>query len=267
MRVRLSQMKRLGLVFLFVWILSLVACTPTSVSEQPIPAYFTTYTDKAGLFSISYPPNWELGLSEMKGITQSLNDYWKGIKPERTPVEESAVVFFAGVPYNTGYNPNVSVLFIHAGEGKWKLEDFVEVLVQKGLMKDTEEYQIFSRNKAIVDGKEAIILEFEAKYPTMGKFHALDMYMRDGRMLIKVGCGVMPPKDFTDFKTDLYTIVRSLRILKGTSSAEAPGDSWGVTMLDVAIKGAITVLPLAIIAGLSVFILKLIERRKKKNLG
>ena len=187
----------------------------TPVSEASIPAHYTTYMDKAGLFSISYPPNWELGLSEIKGITQDLNDYWKGVKPERT-VQESTVIFFVGVQYETGYNPNVSIIVIPSDEGNWKLEDLVEAVVQEGLTKDTLEYQEFSRDKSIVDGKEAIFLEYEAEFPFLvdGKFHALDVYMRDDRMIIKVACGVMPPKDFNDFKTDLYTIVRSLRILK-----------------------------------------------------
>ena len=35
-----------------------------SMAEPPIPAYFTTYTDELGLFSISYPPEFDL-ISEL----------------------------------------------------------------------------------------------------------------------------------------------------------------------------------------------------------
>jgi hypothetical protein len=211
---------RVLLTVLLVSIILLAACGLPSaetitepVDETSIPVHFITYTDEAGLFSISYPPDWELGLSEIKGITQDLNDYWKGVKPELT-VQESTVVFFVGVTYKTGYNPNVSIHFIPSDGGTWKLEDLVEVAVQQGLMKDTQGYQEFSRDKSIVDGKEAIFLEYEVKYPLLGEWHALDMYIKDGRMLIKVASGVMPPKDFSDFETDLYNIVRSLRILE-----------------------------------------------------
>ena len=187
---------------------------PTSAVPEPaIPAHFTTYTDELGLFSISYPSEWELALSKIEGVTQDLNDYWKGTKPERT-VEESSVVFFAGVPYKTGYNPNVSIVVIPSDEGSWKLEDLVEAVVQQGLMKDGQEYREFSRYKSIVDGREAILLEYEVTYPALGNWHALEMYMRDGRMLIKVACSVLPPKNFSEYKADLYAIVRSLRILK-----------------------------------------------------
>jgi len=226
-------MKRILLISIILAAMLLSACAapapdpvntppPTSTPAEPItpqepaiPAHFTTYTDELDLFSISYPPDWELGLTEIKGITQNLNDYWKSVKPKRT-VKESSVVFFTGVPYDTGYNPNVSIIVIPSDEGTWKLEDLVEAVVQQGLMKDTQKYQEFSRDNSIVDGKEAIFLEYEATYPSLagGKFHALDMYMRDGRVIIKVACGVMPPKSFSDFETDLHAIVRSLRILK-----------------------------------------------------
>jgi predicted nucleic acid-binding Zn ribbon protein len=187
---------------------------PTPQELEPaIPAHFTTYTNELGLFSISYPSEWELALSKIEGVTQDLNDYWKGIKPERT-VEESSVVFFAGVPYKTGYNPNVFIVVIPSDEGSWKLEDLVEAVVQQGLMKDGQEYREFSRYKSIVDGKEAILLEYEVTYPALGNWRALEMYMRDGRMLIKVACSVLPPKNFSEYEADLYAIVRSLRILK-----------------------------------------------------
>ena len=207
-------MKGLVLAFLVVGFLLLGACAPTSVSESAIPAHFTTYTDKTGLFSISYPSKWELALSKIEGLTQDVEDYMKGIGSEGS-LAGGKVVFFAGVPYETGHNPNVSVVVTSSGEGKWKLEDLVEALVQQGYMKDAEEYHEFSRTKIVVDGREAIILDCEAKYPLVtAELRALTMYLRDNKLMWVVTCGVLPPKDFSDFETDLHAIVRSLRILK-----------------------------------------------------
>lgn len=126
---------------------------PTSTSESAVPAHFITYTDEAGFFSISYPPDWELALSEIEGLTQDVEAYLKDINSEGSS-EEGSVVFFAGVPCGTGYNPNVSIVIAPLGEGRWTLENLVEAVVQRGYMKDAEEYHEFSRIKTVVDGKE-----------------------------------------------------------------------------------------------------------------
>jgi len=207
-------MKRLILAILVIGVLLLSACAPARISEPPIPAHFTTYTDEAGLFSISYPPDWELALSKIEGLTQDVEDYLKGIKSEGS-LSGGKVVFFAGVPYETGHNPNVSVVVTPSGEGKWKLEDLVEAVVQRGYMEYAEEYHEFSRSKIVVDGKEAIILDYEAKYPLfLGELHALTMFLRDNKLVYVVTGIVLSPKDFSDFESDLHAIVRSLRILK-----------------------------------------------------
>ncbi len=207
-------MKHLILAILVIGVLLLSACAPAPTSEPPIPAHFTTYTDEAGLFSISYPPDWELALSKIEGLTQDVEDYLKGIKSEGS-LAGGKVVFFAGVPYETGHNPNVSVVVTPSGEGKWKLEDLVEAVVQRGFMKDAEEYNEFSRAKTVVDGREAIILDYEAKYPLfLGELHALTMFLRDNKLVYVVTGSVLSPKDFSDFESDLHAIVRSLRILK-----------------------------------------------------
>ena len=194
------------------------ASPPSSVEPAPlvelvIPAHFTTYTDEVGLFSISYPSDWELALSKIEGLTQDVEDYLKDIKSEGS-LAGGKVVFFAGVPCETGHNPNVSVVVTPSGEGKWKLEDLVEAVVQRGLMKDAEEYNEFSQTKIVVEGREAIILDSQAKYPLIGELRALTMYLRGNKLVWAITCGVMPPQEFSDFESDLHAIVRSLRILK-----------------------------------------------------
>ena len=189
--------------------------TPASspLSEPPIPAHYTTYTDEAGLFSISYPPGWELDFSVIEGITEDLEAYLKDIKSKGS-LTEAKLVFFAGVPWEKGHNPNVKVIVGPSGERKYNLEDLVEIAVEQGYKKDTEEYQEFSRTKTVVDGREAIILDFDAKYPLMDRSSGLIMFIRDDTHFWAITCGTMPPKDFSDFESDFHAIVKSLRILK-----------------------------------------------------
>ncbi len=201
------------LVVLAISVVLFGTCAPAEVSEPAIPAHFTTYTDETGLFSISYPPDWELAPSKVEVLTQDVEDYLKDIRSEGS-LAGGKVVFFAGIPYETGHNPNVSVFVTPSGEGKWKLEDLVEAVVQRGYMEDAEEYHEFSRTKIVVDGREAIILDCEAKYPLLGELHVLQIYVRDNKVVWGVTSGVLSPKDFSDFETDFHAIVRSLRILK-----------------------------------------------------
>ncbi len=178
-------------ILLLVLAMSVVlfdACAPARVSEPAIPAHFTTYTSE-GLFSISYPPDWELALSK----------------------EE---LFHAVVPNKAAA---VTVTVGTTEEGKWKLEDLVEAVFQRAYIDDAEEYHELSRTKATVDEREAIILDFEAKYPvSTAAMRMLIMLLRDrdNELVWTVYCGVMPSKDFSYFEPDFHAIVRSLRILK-----------------------------------------------------
>jgi len=199
-------MRRL-LVILIAGLFMLSACagpstTPALQPEPPIPSHFTTYTDKASLFSISYPSNWKLGLSLIEGNT----------------------IFAAGKPYQDGYNPNVSIVLLPykqtlllpyqpINESDWKLEDFVEVKVQEAIKYVSKECHEFSRTKIVVGGKDAILLDSESI--TLGMhIRSLKMYLRNDKLVWMVICGVLPANNFSDFETDFHAIVRSLRILK-----------------------------------------------------
>lgn len=179
------------------------ATTPVVSTFQPpsIPANFTTYTDKAGLFSISYPSKWALALSLIEGNT----------------------IFIAGQPYQDGYNPNVSILLLpykqslllpyQPTDSAWKLEDFVEVRVQEAIKFVSKEYYEYSRTKIVVGGSEAIVVDSEST--TLGmKIRGLKMYVRNGTQVWMVICGVLPATNFSDYEADFHAIVNSLRILK-----------------------------------------------------
>lgn len=216
-------MKGIFLSILVVGLLLLCACSPARISEPPIPAHFTTYTDESGLFSISYPPEWELALSKIEAMTHETEEYMRDIGSEGSLATGGKVIFFAGIPYQTGHNPNVSIMVAPAGGTRGTLEDLVEVAVRQGYMKDAEEYHEFSRTKIVVDGRGAIILDCEAKYPlTTAELRVLTMYLRDSKVsgnfltdnVWMVTAGVYPTNNFSDYEADLYAIVRSLRILK-----------------------------------------------------
>ena len=205
-------MKRIFLSILVVGLLLLGACAPTSVSESAIPAHFTTYTDEAGLFSISYPPDWELALSTLEEMENIAKDYGSSLDPD-IPLELS-LLFIAGVPTGLGYyDPSVNIWIQPLPAGINTLDEWVESEI-RGLKKYDTEYREFSRVKTIIGGKEAIILDSEGYTPRTGKFRCLQVFILTGKVKWIVTCGTVDLEQFDDFEDDLYAIVRSLRVLK-----------------------------------------------------
>ncbi len=206
------QIKRFSLLFLVIAFLSLGAFAQ---SELSIPTNFTTYTDEANFFSISYPENWEPAFSILESLKQETDNYLKGIDEEGYS-EKSNVVFLGGVPLDSGYyNPDITIAIFTEPlvDDNVKLEDVVEVLAHE-IKRISEEYREFSRTKTIIDGRQAILLDFEARNPNMPLVHCLIINMFIDKYLWTITCGVSPPLKFIDFKNDLYTIVKSFRVLK-----------------------------------------------------
>jgi len=204
------QIKRLSLLILVIAFLSLGVFAH---SESSIPTNFTTYTDEVNLFSISYPANWEPAFSKIESFKQETENYMKSID-EKGSFEKSNFVFIGGVPLDSGYyNPNISILIEPLGDDNVNLEDLVEPLVSE-YKRLSEEYREFFRTKTIIDGKQAIILDFEARLPNVALVHCLTMIMCIDNFLWITTCTISPPLNFYDFKDDIYAIVKSFKILK-----------------------------------------------------
>lgn len=204
------EIKKLSLLILVIAFLPLGVCAQ---SESSIPTNFTTYIDEINLFSISFPTDWVPAFSIIESLKQWTDNYMNSID-EKGSLEKSNIVFFGGVPLDSGhYNPNISILAEPLGDDNVKLEDMVEDLVRE-YKKVAEKYREFSRTKTIIDGRKAIILEFEARFPNLVLVHCLVMFTVIDKFGWAITCTVCPPLNFYDFKVDLYAIVKSFKILK-----------------------------------------------------
>jgi len=204
------QIKRLSLLILLIAFLLLGVFAQ---SEPSIPTNFTTYTDEVNFFSISYPANWEPAFSKIESFKQETENYMKNID-EKGSFEKSNVVFLGGVLLDSGYyNPNITIFIELLGDDNVKLEDLVEPLVSE-YKRLSEEYREFFRTKTIIDGRQAIILDFEARLPNVALVHYLTMIMFIDKFLWMTTCSISPPLNFYDFKDDIYAIVKSFKILK-----------------------------------------------------
>ena len=181
------------------------------VEGAPIPAHFTTYTDEANLFSISYPADWELALWAIEDVEQFAKELIESIE-SGLPLERASVIFIAGLHTEIGFSPNVNIGVESLPGVGWTLDEVVEASFQT--VKDLlEDYREFSRVKTTIGGREAVIVEWAATAPSVGRLHVLMMTTLVGKTIWVVTCTPESGK-FDQSEDDFYAIVRSLRILK-----------------------------------------------------
>jgi len=185
---------------------------PTPVEPEPAtPAYFTTYTDELGLFSISYPPEWELYLEYMEEIEQFSKDIIDSITSD-IPTEETHFLFMAGLPTEIGYMPNVNIVVEPLPGIMWTHDEVVTAGIE-GIKAVVSDYYEFSRVKTTVDGRTATIIECQFTFAELGTFHDIFMCCIVNRTVWTVTCAALPD-EYSEWEDDFDAIVRSLRILK-----------------------------------------------------
>ena len=209
-------MKRIFLSILVVGVLLLSACgapstAPTSVPEPAIPNHFTTYTDELGLFSISYPSDWEPVLSEIEEYEQAAKDLIRSIDSD-LPVEQVSALFGAGVPSEIGLIPSISIVVEPIRGIMWRHDEVVEAQIE-GTKELFQDYHEFSRVKTTIDNRTATIIVCQVTIPQRVTCRYVQMLFLVGKTLWVVTCTALP-EDFSRYEDDFNAIVRSLRILK-----------------------------------------------------
>jgi hypothetical protein len=186
---------------------------PPTMSE--ITTNYTTYTDDAQLFSISYPSDWELGLSSIADFDNTVKHAISEIK-SGAPIERPSMLFLAGQPTaEGGYSPDVNiyvepVFAVNPTEGLATNDQMVEAEI-RGLNTYVKDYNEFSRIKTTIDGREATIVDYEGTFAGAEKMHRLLMITFAGKTVWIVTCS-STVEDFATWENNFNTIVRSLRI-------------------------------------------------------
>lgn len=192
--------------------IALPGCAQKEAPTEPeIPAHFATYTDEAGLFSISYPPEWEPALSLIEDLEQATKDLIESIE-SGLPLERVSAIFFAGIPTEEGYSPNVNIIVEQLPEGINTHDELIEALIG-GVKIIIDDYREFSRIKTTVSGRTATILDWEGTFPQVGKSRIVQMVLMVGKTGWTITCRP-PTGEFSKWEEDFDAIVRSFRILK-----------------------------------------------------
>lgn len=211
LRAVMSCVLSILVVALMVAVVGCAEEKPPAAPEPEIPAHYTTYTDEAGLFSISYPPDWEPALSLIEGLEETIKEVITSIEAE-APVERFNLIFIAGLPTEMGYEPSVNIGVESLPGVIWTHDEVVEAEI-RGIKDFVQDYHEFSQVKATIGGREATIVSWEGTYPQLGRVHNLQMFTLVGKTAWIVTC-TPPAGEFSEWEDDFHAIVRSLRILK-----------------------------------------------------
>lgn len=182
---------------------------PTLEPELEIPAHFITYTDESGLFSISYPPDWELNLEQMEASYQEVQ---KIVRTETgLSIEETLLLFLAGRRVDEALDPNVNIT-LTPNRDLHSLDDMAEQMREEAAF--YEEYQPIKELRTTVGGKEAIIVDAEFVFPGIpGRTRSLQLFVIQDEVVWSITCST-GPEQFPAEEETLHQVARSFRILR-----------------------------------------------------
>ena len=184
--------------------------TPAEIIEPEIPSNYSTYTSE-GLFSISYPPEWEPATAIMEELFEYTKELMESEDPE-VELEDVQMLFLAGLPTVDGWWPNVNIIIGPRSAGYWTLEEIVES--EASYSKEySMDYHEYSRVKTVIDSNDAMIIDSEEFDHEMGTCRYIQAYIVKGSNIWIVTCA-SDADNFDNFKYTFDNIVRSLRILK-----------------------------------------------------
>lgn len=209
--------------------LALVSCggkngiptpTPTATAangEFTIPSNFTTYSDEDGLFNISYPQDWEVNQEIIPRAKVLIEEILMNSTSSDTSVENAlkntSILFLAGLPIKAGYDAIVCITGgpMAPGTENRSLEAVVNSEMAT-IQMISDSYNEISRDFTVIDGLEAVIIEFKVKPKNSSEQHGILMFTISGKIVWCTGCTTYSDANFNKYKDDFQITVRSLEV-------------------------------------------------------
>ena len=206
-------------------VIAITACggggdTPSTFGPLPTPTTppdFVTFTDESILFSIGHPPDWELALSFVTDLEERVNDLIR-TRQSDLPLASEGFLFYAGLPVESAYLPNV-IISVESFPEDLTVAEFNET-TQRILEALLPGLIVHSQTNLLIGTREAILkdAEFDASVfqpDATGKVRNISLGIVDGRVAWDVTCTVSinSPASAEDLQT-CNAVVRSFRILQ-----------------------------------------------------
>ncbi|MEJ2487559.1 MAG: hypothetical protein P8Y68_17695 [Anaerolineales bacterium] len=196
--------------------MNLTACSETeeiatqgSSPATTFPANYLTYTDSTSLFSVSYPPTWEVN-SDPSGVDVGSMEVLIE-KVNSGTLDEAGPILFLGVPQEIGFNPTCNIVVEPIDETNPSLQKIMDETV--ALMGDLwEDFQEIRSDTQVLDGRESAILEYRATISGV-KVQSVFLVTINGDVLWTNGCLIrLDTQKYSEYENDFDSIVRSLII-------------------------------------------------------
>jgi len=145
----------------------------TGSLRSPLPTLttssdFVLYTDETKLFSISYPQEWELGLSLLSEVDVASKELLRSRDVE-LPLGTFVRVFLVGMPYQDHLDPIVSVV-AESLPNEMSIDEYNEAA--DAVVRDVvENLEVHSQTKSHSGDRQVILVEWETdnNYFTAGQ--------------------------------------------------------------------------------------------------
>ena len=185
------------------------AATTTTTTETQVPGNYTTYTSE-GLFSISYPSDWELLNYMIEDLEAMVQDILLSIDAG-LPLNQASYIFVAGLPTDIGWEPGINIVIESLPFPVSSLGEAVDAEIA-GIQSVVDTYIEISRTNVTIGGREATILYWEG---IMGidSVSNLQMFMFLDDIVWIVTC-TPPLGEYDDWEDEFYNIINSFRYLK-----------------------------------------------------
>jgi hypothetical protein len=177
-------------------------------SNPEIPPNFTTYT-KENLFSISYPKELVIDSDMIEEVSGDIKEILKTTDPEIS-VEGVKFGLVGHIPIDEN---NAAFLLISFGPmpADMTLDEYMEGECQYERNHQMG-FLIYSQTKTIIDGREAVILDYRTYDFDTGEERSLDLFTIEDGLLWNVSCSANPD-GFINYEKTFYNILSSFRIL------------------------------------------------------
>ncbi len=191
---------------------SLDELTQPLASDREVPANYITHVDSTGLFSVSYPPDWEENPNP-RGVDLLSTNYVSESLKSGNPMEQWGYIFFWGIPTKIGFHPSCNIVVEPLPA---TINSIQQVMEEQIAMMNAvfDEFKELSLQTLVNDGRESAVLEYKAIMNGV-EIQSLILVTIVGDTIWTNGCLVkLAEADFSEYETDFHNMVRSLRVYK-----------------------------------------------------
>ena len=191
---------------------------PPSFQPLPtptVPPSFVTFTDESSLFSIAYPPEWELALSMLPDLEEITKDIMLG-KQSNFPVGNLSMLFMAGWPIEQGLGPDVNII-AESLPREMSVNEYHEANLEASKEALTG-FKPYSQFTAVVGDRESVITDSEFDLSSLergavGRMRSVQLTTTDGKVGWVVTCSIVATPSTEDLQT-CGAVIRTFRLLQ-----------------------------------------------------